>query len=302
MATLELPVFVTVTLWADDVPSVTLPKLKLLVLKESVCDEATAVPLKLTTLGEPGALLTIDALPVGDPAEAGANCKLKVLDWPTLNVIGSVNPLVLKPLPVTFTWDIVKTAVPELVTLRVCEFEEPTETLPKLTVEGVKLNAGWMPLPLTGITALAPCELETVTLPLTLSELVGLNVKVNTAFCPAGKIKGVVMPLVLTSFALTLVCEIVRLEVPVLVNVTFWELELPALMFPKLMLAGAGVIVTDAATPVPLSATVAGEFGALLATLIAPVKEPAVVGANSALNDAVCPAARLTGVSNPLTL
>jgi len=89
---------------------------------------------------------------------------------------------------------------------------------------------------------------------------------------------------------------------PLLVKVTDWVLELPALMFPKLTLAGVGVMVTDAATPVPDSATPAGELGALLAMVMEPVRVPAVLGANSALNVVLCPAAMFAGVDKPLTL
>ena len=49
----------------------------------------------------------------------------------------------------------------------------PTVTLPKLKLDGVMPNAACTPVPVTGITALAPCVFETVTLPLTFSLLVG---------------------------------------------------------------------------------------------------------------------------------
>ena len=51
-------------------------------------------------------------------------------------------------------------------------------------------------------------------------------------------------------------------------------------MLPKLKLVGVAVIETDAATPVPVKATVEGEPGALLEMLTAPFRVPAVVGAN----------------------
>jgi hypothetical protein len=61
-----------------------------------------------------------------------------------------------------------------------------------------------MPLPDTLITALVPCELETVIFPVTFSEAVGLKVTFMGVLCPAAKVIGVVSPLVVKSLALTL--------------------------------------------------------------------------------------------------
>jgi hypothetical protein len=94
----------------------------------------------------------------------------------------------------------------------------------------------------------------------------------------------------------------VTLELPLLVIVTFCELELPTLMPVKLKLAGFADSVTVAAAAVPVSAMVLGEFGALLVMVMVPVAPPAVVGANSTLNEAVPPAATVAGVVSPLTL
>jgi len=130
----------------------------------------------------------------------------------------------------------------------------------------------------------------------------GLKVTLIVWLCPAVKVTGSVRPLVVVSVALTVTVEMVTLEVPLLVSVTLWEPELPALMFPKLRLVGFAVSVTVAATPVPLKDIVVGEPGALLVMVTVPVKLPAVVGANTALNVALFPAARVTGVASPLML
>lgn len=142
MVTFELPTLVTVTLCEAELPSFTLPKLTLLVLNERVRDAAVPVPLSEITAGEPGALLTKEALPVTAPADDGANCKLKLPDCPAFNEMGRLTPLLLNPLPATLICETVRTPVPELVTFMVCEFEEPTEMLPKLTDEGVTLMVG----------------------------------------------------------------------------------------------------------------------------------------------------------------
>ena len=115
ICTLELPVLVIVSLCVEDDPVFTLPKLAVVVLKESVSVAAMPVPLKPTTLGEPEALLTIEMLPLAEPVAEGSNCTLKVLDCPGLIESGKVRPLVLKPFPVTLAWVIVNVALPGLL-------------------------------------------------------------------------------------------------------------------------------------------------------------------------------------------
>lgn len=178
----------------------------------------------------------------------------------------------------------------------------PTATLPKPKLAGVMLNAACTPVPVTGITALAPWVFETVTFPLTFSLLVGLNFTVIDVACEGVKVTGVVIPETLTSFAFTVTWEIVTLAFPVFVMLTLCEPELPAVTFPKATLDGLGVIVTVAATPVPVKETVAGDPGALLEILTDPGSEPAVVGENCAVTVVLCPTATVAGVVTPLTL
>lgn len=136
------------------------------------------------------------------------------------------------------------------------------------------------------MTALELCELEIVISPVTLSELLGANVTFKVAFCPGDSVRGVVIPLTCTSVALTVICDSVTLEFPVLVTVTLFELELPAFRLPKDRLVGLAVTVTVFATPVPFTETVDGEPGALLTMETAPVRVPAVAGANLTANAA----------------
>lgn len=184
----------------------------------------------------------------------------------------------------------------------VCVAGDPTDTFPKLALAGVMVSPACTPVPATGITALVPCELATVMLPAMFSALFGLNTTLIVAFCPAFNVTGAVIPLTVTSFALTLICEIVKLLFPLFVTVTLFVLELPAFTFPKLRLVGFDESVTDAAVPLPLSATTLGEFAALLVMLTDPVRLPEVVGANTTLNVAFAPAAMVAGVVSPLTL
>jgi phosphoribosylcarboxyaminoimidazole (NCAIR) mutase len=73
-------------------------------------------------------------------------------------------------------------------------------------------------------------------------------------------------------------------------------------MLPKTKLVGFADKITVPAIPVPVSATVEGEVGALLVIVMVPGRLPAVVGANVALNVALAPTAIVLGVTNPLRL
>jgi hypothetical protein len=164
------------------------------------------------------------------------------------------------------------------------------------------LIAAWSPVPLTATTVLAPCELATVIFPETVSAAVGLNATFIVWLCPGVKVIGVVTPLVVTSFAFTVTCEIVTFAVPPFVRVTLLELVVPELTLPKAKLVGFADSAAVPPTPVPLSVTVDGEPGALLVIVMVPGKLPAVVGANRALNVELAPAAIVLGVASPLML
>lgn len=175
-------------------------------------------------------------------------------------------------------------------------------TLPKVALDGVILRAGCTPLPETAITAFAPCELDKVMFPVTFSEALGLNITFIDVFCPAASVIGVVIPLTLKSFALTLTCESVTLVFPPLEIVTLLDVEPPAFTFVKLRLVGLADSVTDAAVPAPLRDKTFGEFGALLTRLTVPARLPPVVGANKTLNVVLLPEAIVAGVAKPLTV
>ena len=76
---------------------------------------------------------------------------------------------------------------------------------------------------------------------------------------------------------------------------------LPTWTLPKLKLVGLALIVPGAVA-VPESETVKLGFEALLVMVRLPVGVPAVVGANTTLNDLLAPAARVKGNVRPVTL
>jgi len=91
--TLELPVFVTATFCeVDDVPVVTLPKVKLVGLTPRVYVAAIPEPLRETEVGVADALLTIETLPEAAPIDAGRKFAVIVAFWPGLTLIGSDSP------------------------------------------------------------------------------------------------------------------------------------------------------------------------------------------------------------------
>ena len=90
--------------------------------------------------------------------------------------------LVLNPLPVVLTCVMLRVPVPLFVNCTVCELGEPTVTSPKLALPGVTVNPGCTPTPLTGITAEAPLELDTVTFPVMFSDAVGWKLMFIAAF------------------------------------------------------------------------------------------------------------------------
>ena len=100
---------------------------------------------------------------------------------------------------------------------------------------------------------------------------------------------------------LTVTCETVIADPPVLLNTSDLVLVLPTCTLPKLRLVGLALMVPcDGA--VPERETVSDGFDASLVTVSVPVGLPAAVGANTTLNDLLAPAARVNGTVTPLTL
>jgi hypothetical protein len=88
---------------------------------------------------------------------------------------------------------------------------------------------------------------------------------------------------------------------PVLLNTSDLVLLLPTCTLPKLRLVGFALIV-PCETAVPESETVSDGLEASLVTVSVPVGVPAVVGANTTLNDVLAPAVRVKGTVTPFTL
>jgi hypothetical protein len=162
MVTLEFPVFVNEELKSVSLPTFTLPKLRLGVLKVSSCVPASPDPLNAIVSVELGALLVSEIEPVTAPATPGAKTALKVVFEPAGIVIGALRPLMLNPVPVTVAFEITRLDVPLFVKLIVCELLVPVETFPKPAVFGIALISAW-PEPVVfagGLALFMPVQLE----------------------------------------------------------------------------------------------------------------------------------------------
>ena len=130
-----MPVLVMVSGCEPELPTTTLPILRLVGLSESA--GCVPLPAREATVGELCALLSIETVPDALPGAVGANCALKVLDCPGARESGKLNPLMPKPAPVTLPCEMFKLAVPEFVKVTAWLLAVPTITFPKLTLLGV---------------------------------------------------------------------------------------------------------------------------------------------------------------------
>ena len=201
-----------------------------------------------------------------------------------MSVSGSVIPLPLKPVPEVVIDEIVRLALPVLLTTTACVPLLPTVTLPKPTLVG--LGVSWItcatPVPLSDTNVgLLEALLTKEICPEALPADAGANCVVYVELCPGVRVSGRVMPLPLKPVPEVVIDEIVRFAFPVFVTTTDCVPLVPTVMFPKLTLVGLGVSWTiGAATPVPLSGTEVGLLEALLTKDICPEAALADVGAN----------------------
>jgi hypothetical protein len=234
--------------------------------------------------GEPGALLTIEMLPVVAPAAVGVKIAENDALLPALIVIGMLAPLMLNPAPEGEALVIVNVAVPAFVSVTVCVPLLPTDTLPNATLAGLIVSCGCVavPDPDKAIESGEPGALLAIEIPpVVLPAAVGENFAVNEVLCPAFSVSGVARPAMLNPVPDALPAEIATLAVPEFVKVTLTDPLAPTSMLPKLMLVGFAVRFP--CTPVPLSAIDTVGFVAVLVITMLPAATPTVVGANCAV-------------------
>jgi len=164
----------------------------------------------------------IVTVPLAAPDAVGAKLTVNVALCPAVRVTGVVIPLTVNPVPLTLTCETVTLDPPVLVIVSDKGSVLPTVTLPKLRLVGFEVNApAAIPVADSGIVRVGLEAVEvTVTLPVTLPAAVGVNFTDKVVLCPAVSVKGVVIPLSVNPVPVTLTCETVTLEPPVLVIVS----------------------------------------------------------------------------------
>jgi len=94
IATLEFPVLVILkSCTAEELPSFTFPKFKLVGLTDNVSAAAVPVPLIGIAVGDSTALLTSVIVPLALPAVVGANFTVKLAVSPAASVFGALSPV-----------------------------------------------------------------------------------------------------------------------------------------------------------------------------------------------------------------
>src|ERR1700731_2298007 len=123
-------------------------------------------------------------------------------------------------------------------------------------------------------------------LPLALGE----NLAVNVALPPPAIVAGIDSPERLNPVPDALACDITVFAFPGLLRVMVAVPVLPMLTLLKFTLVGLMLSKgCGGAVPIPLSAMLSGEFGALLVIEMLPLAFPAEVGANLAVNEKAWP-------------
>src|SRR5271165_6242326 len=129
----------------------------------------------------------------------------------------------------------------------------PTCTLPNARLLGFAVSVPCVtPVPVRGMFKFESEPVEVmVTFPLTAPLAVGLKSTLNEVLWPAVRVTGNVSTLKLNPAPLALAAEMVRLDPPVLVNVSDKLVLLPTCTLPNARLLGFGVRA-PCVTPVPV--------------------------------------------------
>jgi hypothetical protein len=138
----------------------------------------------------------------------------------------------------------------------------------------------------------------TVTFPLAVPAVCGVNPTVKVALWPAVSVMGALIPLRLNPLPLTVTWLMLTLLPPVLVIVSEAVCWLPTLTLPKAWLDGLP-LSWPGAIPVPDSGMVSVGFVPFEVRVTLPVAEPVASGAKAIVKVALWPAANVVGVVNP---
>ena len=179
-------------------------------------------PVRVSTVGVLAALLMREMLPDATPLVRGVNVRVTDVLWPGAIVVGRDIPPRRNSELVEVTEERV-TLDPVAVRVAFRVFLVPTVTLPKF--KSVALGVNWpaeMPVPERGIVRFGFEAFEsTVMPPLALPSAFGLNPTLKVTLCPLSRLKGRLNPVKPNAAPVMLACEMVTMESPELVNISY---------------------------------------------------------------------------------
>jgi hypothetical protein len=243
---LVLPVLESCTVCFAVLPTLRLPNATLVGFSNMVYVAFTPVPLSATLDDEVCASLAMVTDPLAAPADAGANVACRAADCPAGKVKGTATPLTLKPAPLTFSWEMFTSLLPEFFKVTACVLLPFTRTLPYLRLVVLKesCEAVLPELPLS-FTLVEPPPRDVIAL--SVPEIVPvvelLKETLNCVDCPGPRVRGVAMPEVENSDDDKLSCVMLTDLVPVLVSTAACVTDVPTLTLGNVN--DAGVICTS---------------------------------------------------------
>lgn len=185
-------------------------------------------PVRVSTVGVLAALLVREMLPDAVPLVCGAKVKVNDALWLAAIVAGRDNPPRLNSGLVEVAEETV-TLDPVAVRVAVSVLLVPRVTLPKS--KAVALEVNWppeMPLPDRVIIKAGFEAFEAIAIPpLVLPTTFGVKRTLKVTLCPLFRLKGRLKPLKLNPSPVTVACEIVTVDLPELVNVSYRVWLLP---------------------------------------------------------------------------
>jgi len=188
-----------------------------------VCD-AVAVPdpVKVSTIVPFAALLAREIVPDAVPVLCGLKVRVNDALWPAAMVLGRESPLRLNSALVEVAEEMV-TLDPVAVRVAVTLLLVPTATLLKFKVLGLEVNRpARTPVPARAIARFGFDAFESTAIaPLRFPPTIGVKRTLKVMLCPLLRLKGRLRPLKPNPAPVTVACEIVKVELPEFVNVSY---------------------------------------------------------------------------------
>jgi hypothetical protein len=189
-------------------------------------------PVRVSTTDEFVASLLSEMFPDAVPVLCGLKVRVTGMLWPAARVWGRERPLRLNSTLVEVADEMV-TFDPVAVRVAVTLLLAPTATLPKFKAVMLELSVpGVMPLPERTMAKSGAVE-ATAIVPVMPPSAGGVQRTLKVTLCPWPRLTGRLKPLTPKPGPVTVACETVTVESPVLVNVSNCVRLLPSGMLPK---------------------------------------------------------------------